>query len=138
MSLKYEDALNDLDRAIHRKARGVGGIVPIMKSIASIKVQLADLEARVSELEDGKGVIERTEGRVEGLMKGFGKALVTCEDCDAVVQADKFPRHWLRLHAPTSPEKEPEKKELEKTPDKPVKKGEKGEKKEWFTFPPWE
>ena len=78
-----------------------GGLVPILKGFDSLKNEFAEFKKRMDVIE--KQVMQ-TNGKVQGVLAG---AIVECTECEGILQAEKFPKHWLRMHAkPKIEEKE--------------------------------
>ena len=73
-----------------------GGLVPILKGFDAIKHEFAEFKKRIDEIEKQQ---LQTNGKVQGVLAG---AIVECPECEGLLQAEKFPKHWLKLHAPKS------------------------------------
>lgn len=85
------------DKAEPRKGER-GGLVPVMKGFDALKKEFAELKERFEEMEKQ---LAGTSGKVEGVLAG---ALVECSECESLIQAEKYPKHWMKMHAPEPPE----------------------------------
>lgn len=77
-----------------------GGLVPIMKGFDALKQEFAEVKRRMDEIEKQ---MSNTGGKVEGILSSG--TFVECPECEGLLQAEKFPKHWLKMHSRSKTEK---------------------------------